>query len=331
MNEFPSSRRDLLAGGLVTATAATAGCLGVFVREESNRGASASELELDLTREEGPLHESYVVDGDDPPEDWADGALTAAIAGAEFTTRYRKPFHARAEDPVYARHDGTYYELGSVIVDEVTERRPILRLSIVEEATDTSATSAENLPEGDRNAVRVAHMAARARDNVGGIPHGLVQRGGYVYRDPTTVEESVLLAGDGPGLIEYRDRVHEVSVARERFHEPVYRATAERVAESPERMEAILRARFVDARFDRDDLSDGARDVFRDATTETGHAESHPYSDGYAELLTAMHKRPYLDGNVEKDAGRLDGRGTILVDGEYLDYWLAFVGASSDD
>lgn len=327
------SRRELLAGGLTVAFAGFAGCLGVFGdRNDGDESSATGRLEFALHRVDGPLHEARVVSADDPPDSWADGAFEAAVADDRFTTQYRKPFFARADDPVYARHDGAYYELDSVIVDEVAETRPVLRLSFVDEdAAESSVVDADSLPGADRDAVRVAHMAARARGNPGGYPVGLVQRGGYVYRRPVGIDESRLLADDGPEYVRYRDRVHAVSVQRERFHEPVYRATAERLAERAERMEAILRAHFVAARFGADDVSADARELLQEAMGSERYAETHPYSDAYVEVLRAMDKRPYVDGNVRKDGGGFDGTGMLRYDGTYYDYILHFSGPTTAD
>jgi hypothetical protein len=152
-----------------------------------------------------------------------------------------------------------------------------------------------------------------------------VQRGGAVYPRTPPVEASALLAEDGPGYVSYRDTVYAVSTSEEVFYDPVYRATAERVADSPGRMEAVLRARFVDARVDRDALSTDARDVLHEATGPEPYREAPPFSSGYRELLTAMHKRPYLDGNIEKDAGEFEPSGTIRYDGAYYEYRLTFL------
>ncbi|MFW5917281.1 MAG: hypothetical protein ACOCRD_02600, partial [Halorubrum sp.] len=189
---------------------------------------------------------------------------------------------------------------------------------------ETDAAAERSLPEGDRRAVEIAHFSARARGNSGGVPVGLVERGGYVYRDEDAIEASALLAADGPSRVEFRDAVYRVEVTRERFYEPVYRAVAEPVAESPERMEAILRAREVGARIDRDDLSADAREVV-EAARYGGYEESHPYSDGYAEVIRAFHERPYLDGNVRKDAAWSEsGSEKVRYEDRYYDYRLRF-------
>jgi hypothetical protein len=289
------------------------------------------------------LHESRVTDLAATEVPWDEAAFEAARNGERYTTQYHSPFHADSDDPVYVLSAGTYYECGSVVVDEVTTTHPVLRLYGVDDATGPAtegATATDSgsepvpageLPEGDRRAVRVAHMAARARDNVGGAPWGLVQRGGYVFRNDEAVAASELLTADGPAQVTYREIVYDVEVTEETFHEPVYRATIEPVADSPGEMEAVLRATFLDARFGREDLSGDARDVLREAeTADGGYAETHPYSAGYEEVLRALHARAYVDGNIEKDArGRHDGRRMLRYDGKYFDYTLRF--RSSDD
>jgi hypothetical protein len=236
------------------------------------------------------------------------------------------------------------------VVDEAETTRPVLRLfeadtdsddepgtdgdganaAETDEAERNQTVETEQLPEVDATAVRIAHLAARARDNPGGVPWGLVQRGGYVYRDDARVDESELLADDGPSHVRYRHRRYAVDVSRERFHEPVYRATVEPVADSPGRMEAILRAKFVDARISSDGLSPDARDVLRRARSD-GYRESHPYSGAFESVLREAHRRAYLDGNVEKDAGvDRSGRRLLRYDGVYYDYRLRFVSGESD-
>lgn len=319
-DEIP--RRGFLAAVAAGGTAALAGC-----GSASGDSTPARELTLTLSREDGPLRENHVVqlpadEGDLP---WDVAAFEAARDGEAYTTEFREPFFSDPEDPVYVLREGTYYRCGSVVVDEVTATRPVLRLYDVESRTATpneDPVDASALSKADQRAVRVAHMAARARDNVGGVPWGLVQRGGAVLR---AENDSAFLAADGPDQVSYRETVYAVEVTEETFYGPVYRATVEPVAGSPERMESILRAQFVDAYLSRDDLSRDARDILREAETE-GYAESHPYSAAYEEVLRAMHARAYVDGNIRKDAGgRHDGRPMLRYDGSYFDYHLRFL------
>ncbi|QCC47562.1 hypothetical protein [Halobellus limi] len=343
----PSRRRVL--GSLATAAlAASAGCLGVFDRSGADDGGRV--LELMLTRRGSTLRENFVVDLGETRPEWDEAAFEATLDGEEYTTQYRKPFYSTPDDPKYAESGGTYYRLGSVVVDEVETTRPVLRLYSAEpsaeaetaddDAGDAGADSngggagdgadaegvvdAGQLPEADATAVHVAHLAARARGNTGGAPWGLVQRGGYVYRDETAVETSELLADDAPAFVRYRDRRYRAEVSRERFYEPVYRATVEPVATSPEEMERVLRAGHLEARVSRSDLSSEAREIFR-AAERDGYSESRPYSDAYEAVLRAIHRRPYLDGNVEKDAGVDPDEPRLIRYGDvYYEAWLQF-------
>jgi hypothetical protein len=322
------SRRGFLAA-VTAGVTATAGCAGVLDSADGagsgGTGGDGRTLSLELSREDGPLREQFVVDLAETRAPDDEAAFEAALAGEAYTTRYRRPFFSTPEDPEYVAHEGTYYRLGSVVVDEVSTTHPVLRLRSLGGPDDDTVegVAAETLPAADQRAVRVAHMAARARGNVGGGPQGLIERGGYVYRDGDAVEASDLLADDGPDRVSYRERTYTVETTTERFHEPVYRATAEPVADSPERLEAILRAKFVDARFAREDRSQAARDVLREAEAG-GYAESHPYSEGFREVLRALHARAYIDGNIQKDAGVERGRRIVLYDGTYFDYYLGF-------
>ncbi len=327
------SRRRLLAGGLAAVAGTIAGCLdGSVTGGPANDGDADRVLSLSLSDAGETLRDGAVVDPAETDTRWDDGAFAAARRGETHTTQFRTPFFSTPDDPTYAVHEGTYYRLSSVVVDEAAATRPVLRLFGVEdpETDEPEAADAEALPEGDRRAVEIAHFAARARDNAGGMPVGLVERGGYVYRDEEAVDASALLADDGPSRVTYRDIVYRVAVARERFYEPVYRAVAEPVAESPAEMEAILRARTVGARIDGDDLSADALEVI-EAARHDGYEESHPYSDGYAEVLRAFHERPYLDGDVRNDGGVSEsGADRIRYEDRYYDYRLRFLPAGDE-
>lgn len=323
------SRRQALASGLVGVVTASAGCASPGNGDEVPDQDSKRALRLTLSRQEGPLRDSFVVDLPETRSEEDERAFRTALAGETYTTQSHPPFRASPKDPVYTRHEGTYYELGSVVVDETTVTRPVLRLFESEKGASeaSSATAAADLPPPDQHAVKVAHFAARARGNEGGVPWGLVQRGGYVYRRQEAIEASTLLGEDAPGHVRYRKTTYEVEIAHETFHEPVYKATVVPVTESPERMEAILRAKFVDARFTREDLSADARDVIASARSD-GYSETHPYSEGFQEVLRHLHKRAYIDGNVRKDAGvRDDGRQMLSYDDVYYDYQLRFLTA----
>jgi hypothetical protein len=320
------NRRQFLAAGATAGLLSLAGCLGALDGDGPNDGGR--RLQLVLSDAATPLRSGYVVDVDDADRPRAGEAFEAALAGESYTTRGRTPFGARPDDPTYTRHEGTYYRLGSVVVNERAVTHPVVRLTDVADAGTADAPDAavaETFSEADQRVVHVAHMAARARGNVGGVPWGLVRRGGYVFRDDDAAAESRLVGSDAPSHVIYHDTVFELDVRRERFHEPVYRATVEPVAESPERVEAILRAKFVDARLSGGDLSAEARSILRDAQGE-GYAESHPYSEPYRRVQTELGARAYLDGNVEKDAYVEDpGVGMALYDGSYYRYRLRFL------
>ncbi|TKX75478.1 hypothetical protein EXE46_03265 [Halorubrum sp. GN11_10-6_MGM] len=345
MDGLVSSRRRFLAGAVAGGLGAVAGCLGTGDGGEPS-GGDGSALRLSLSRVDGSLRDRYVRDRDDPPERWDEAALDAALADERYTIRGREPFFASADDPTYVLDGETYYELGSVVVDEVAETYPVLRLFAVDggdDSTDDGDSTADgdggsavdagedgDLPEADRRAVRIAHFAARARGNVGGYPVGLVERGGYAYRSPSARDDSALLAGDGPDRVVFRDTTYRVDIEHERFHEAVYRPTAEAVAGSPDRMEAILRARLVGPRVAPDDLSPEARRIVERAAAEE-YSETHPYSDAYVELLRAIDARHFIDGNIRKDGGLgVDSEEMIRYGEAYYERYLRLSEASDD-
>ena len=313
-----------LAAGLV----GTAGCLEFGGDSESTEAETT--LTLSLTEADRPLRDRYVHEHGEIDDRWDERALDAALSGTQYTTQHRKPFFASSDDPAYVIHEGTYYQLGSVIVDEVSETHPVLRLF---EADDTTAISVDgseegNLPEADQHAVQIAHMAARARGNVGGFPSGLVQRGGYVYRHEVARNESKLLDGDGPDHVTFRGTTYAVEITKEQFHEAVYRPTAEPVAEGSERMEAILKATFVGPRISAADLSSEARQIISEARAED-YSERYPFSNAYEELLRALDKRTYIDGNIQKDAGvHANEKKLIQYEDAYYEHLIRFTDNS---
>jgi len=324
------TRRGLLAAGATAGLVSLSGCLDAIDDGSGplDDGDGGRQLQLVLSAAPTPLRSGYVVDFAETERPDDRDAFEAALAGERYTTRYRTPFGTRPDDPKYARHEGTYYRLGSVVVNERAVTHPVVRLSPVAEAGASDAPDAvvaETLSEADRTAVHVAHMAARARGTEGGAPWGQVQRGGFVFRDDEAAAESRFVGADAPSHIIYHATVYEIDVRRERFYEPVYRATVDPVTESPERMEAILRAKFVDARLESDSLSGPARSLLRDARGE-GYEETHPFSETFLAVLTRLHARAYLDGNVEKDAYVEDpGIGMARYDGSYYRYRLRFI------
>ena len=103
---------------------------------------------------------------------------------------------------------------------------------------------------------------------------------------------------------------------------PRMRRVHERDADGEEEMEAVLRTVYVDSRIDPDSLTGDEHQIVREARGE-GYEESHPFSDAFESLLEALHRRAFIDGNIEKDAGIDRNRGDVLKYGdEYFDYRL---------
>lgn len=323
-----ASRRTVLAASAAIAASTVGGCLETLTGESN----SSRTLTLRLSSWDGSLRDRYVADLDETRMLWDEEAFAATLDGEQYTTTYREPFFAR-DQPKYTEHDGTYYELGSVVVDETIHTHPLLRLETVGRTSEMDSipdhVSQSELPEGDRRAVQIAYMAARARGNEGGVPWGLVERDGYVYRDEEAVQDSSLLGDSGPSHVEYRDRIYAVEVTREEFREPVYRATVEPVTDDETDMETILRARLVDADIERNSLSAEAQSVLREAQHD-GYGESHPYSSAFETVLQKLDEWAYIDGNVEKD-GSVTPREQSIVryDDRYFDYRLEFTDADT--
>lgn len=326
---MPSSsftrRRVLTLGGLSLA-AAFGGC------SQSIPGSDEPprELALSLSPMGGPLRERYVVDLADTSPPWDEKAFDAALDGSTHTTQGHAPFPTRGdEEPTYARRNGTYYHLDSLVVGEETTEHPVLRLFEVGRADDLETppdrVPHSSLPAADRHAVQIAYFVARARGG-GGVPWNLVERGGYVYRNEDAIAASELLSDSGPSHVEYREVIYDVSIASETFHEAIYRADVDPVADSKSEIETILRASILDARLEREDLSAAERDVLARATSDS-YRESHPYSEAFRSLLKKLDHRAHLDGDVESDAGVEPPlhRWHLLYDDRYFAYTLRFV------
>ncbi|MDS0297940.1 hypothetical protein NDI76_04225 [Halogeometricum sp. S1BR25-6] len=324
-----TSRRRLLALVGVVGLSAASGCSN---RLSEAAGDDPATLTFHLYGRTSTLRERYVEDLNETRAPWDEEAFAAAVNGTEYTTQYRKPFPTSG--PVWAELNGTYYRLDEVVVGEEEVTHPVLRLSEagrVDDADESTYVERDDLPEVDQRAVQIAYMAARARGNAGGVPWGLVQRGGSVYRDDDAANRSELLADDGPARVAHRDRIWRVEVARETFHEAVYRPDADPVADSETGIEEAIRGRLVGARIDPETLSAAEREVFRRARGE-GYTAEHPFPDAVVSVLKRMNERAYIDGNVTKDGGANDypPRDLLRYGNAYYEYRLDLTEAEEE-
>lgn len=326
MPSIRSPRRTLLVGCAALAGGFLSGCTSGPSADDSSSG---STLRFQMHRIGDSLIDRHVVDLEATRIPWDEEAFQAAIDGSDYTTRYHRPFPVRdGDEPAYARHEGVYYRLDSIVVGEEQVTRPVLRLYRVGRQGDSTElpdfTPNGALPAVDKRAIEIAHMAARARGNEGGYPVGLVERGGYVYRSEDRERRSRLLTEDGPSHVGYRDTVYRVDVTGETFYEPIYRPDVDPVAESEDEMDALLRGAVVDNRINPGSLTRDERGIVGRARSG-GYEESHPFSDPFVSLLEALDRRAYIDGNIERDAGLDSARGDVLKYGEdYYDYHVRF-------
>jgi hypothetical protein len=315
------------------------GGLGIPVLAGCSDGLNqqtASALGLELQKLDSPLRDQYLQDLNETRPPYDEVAFREALAGNEsYTTQFRKPFRTRDGEPSYTKHNGTYYHLDSYVVDTERVSRPVLRLHTVGDVDELSNlpsyVNQSSLPDADDHAVRIAHMAARARGNEGGGPGEIIQRGGYVYRGSKIIDESRLLRDDGPSHVRYRDRIYRVNVTREAFREPIYSPDVDPVAESAQQLERAVQGAIVDTYLERSELSQEQRSILREAQSDTSYEADFPLSDPAAELLRKMNQRAYIDGNVEGDALDTDRYYTLLYDGEYYRYTLRIITTGSDD
>ncbi|ADQ68133.1 hypothetical protein C499_15535 [Halogeometricum borinquense DSM 11551] len=336
MRSNRSSRRRVLAVAGTIGVSAVSGCTNRISTLADDLGSNSSRqsnatITFRLTGRTSTLRERYVKDLNETRVPWDEDALAAAVNGTPYTTQFTEPFVTR--EPTWAKHNGTYYHLDEVVVGEEKVTQPVLRLRDEGRIENGEADAPKHvekgtLPESDQKAVEVAYMAARARGNIGGVPWGLVQRGGYVYRNAETAKASELLDGDGPDYVAYRGHVWQVETQRETFYEAVYRPDVEPVAETADEIEEVLRGRLVGARIDPESLSQSERDVFREA--QNGYTAEHPFPEAFVSILKRLDERAYIDGNVTKDAGTQDypEHDVIRYGDEYFEYRLRLDEAS---
>lgn len=321
------SRRQVLSAAGLLGAATLSGC------SRLGTDSPSALLTLELYAEKNTLRNLYVYDLTETQPPWDETAFRAALNGSEYTLQYRHPFPSGIEEPAYARHNGTYYRLDAIVVDEAQAIRPVLRLHRVGRTDELGSIPdhlpSSDLPDADRHAVQIAILAARARDNRGGVPWELVQRGGYVYRDPDGIANSTILGSHSPAHVEYRDIIWRIETTRETFYEPVYRPDVDPVTTSESELEAILRARLVDTRLDPNALSTEELELLRTAMGE-GLTASPPFSPPLKSLLRKMGHRPYLDGNITNDADVGQVRNRFLKYGDtYYRYRLTLEEAEA--
>jgi hypothetical protein len=132
------NRREFLGAGAAAALPSLSGCLDTIGGGDGND----RRLQLVLAEASTPLRSGYLL-GFAETERPRDGeAFEAALADGTDTTQHRAPFGSRPDDPKYVRHEGTYYRLGSVVMNERAVTHPVVRLSPVADAGASDAPDA---------------------------------------------------------------------------------------------------------------------------------------------------------------------------------------------
>jgi hypothetical protein len=196
----------------------------------------------------------------------------------------------------HTERDGVYYLLRSAIVGQRAVERPALRLSWVgdSEADDTpTATPLQSIPDADRNPVKIAYFAARAREHGGGgAPWEVIERGGYVYR--RDVGGSELVPESEHDHVRMNGTVLRVEPATVTVHDPVYETDARPIADSVAGFVDAVEAAELDARLDAGELEGEARHILSRAGADAGYEEGTPLSDAYERVLRKLRLRELL-------------------------------------
>ncbi|MFB6170887.1 MAG: hypothetical protein ABEJ23_00010 [Haloarculaceae archaeon] len=309
-----STRRTVLAAVGSAGAAALAGCADLGSRSRRSYALDVDRLDHPI----GAYARWQPDDGTDHP--WAAerrAAWEAAVTGERYTTYGYPPL----PDEEYTEREGRYYRLHVDVTGSERIERSVLRLRWVGRAedADVDAVPYEGLPPLDRRAVVPAYVAARARENGGGAPWAVVERGGAVYRHLDDAE-SELAPTPGHAYVAVHGTVLAVEVSQERLVEPAYTATATQVADSPAAFERVADAALVDVRLAPRDLSAAARDLLVRTVGGDAYREETPLSEAYRDLLAALDLRELLALSPDACRGEVRNDRYLRFDGDYHRY-----------
>ncbi|MFD1644102.1 hypothetical protein [Haloarchaeobius litoreus] len=309
---MPCSRRSLLQrAGTVAGLAATvgAGCLSF---------GSASGYRLVPQDVDGTLADEFLVD--DPvavraetridydtgtKENWlAELFETGSVTAVQWPLVRPDDWGAETRPrPTFLRHDDAYHEVTTDRTRQVERERWLFAVQRADEEPPDSATVAGEpfgLSDRDREILQAALDAVYA-DNDGflGEPDvdGLQPVQYHRDVDPGTSE----LVPEPPfDYVDYAGDTYRVVVEQRTVTVPERTFAVEQVASSRDALDSYADETVPDARFDRDALSEAARDVL-DAAVESDpgsrYHEEPPLSDGLATVLDRLgigdDLRPY--------------------------------------
>lgn len=293
------SRRRLLAGTGVVATAALAGCPVVGGRRYSLESRPENGAEPTELFEWRPASNAVHYERADAERLADELRETGSVDSVEIPLVEPRGTGESGYRPAYTEHEGTHYRV-RVTGEPVTVQRWVVWMEPLDEVpagVDPVRSPLENRSEFD---ARVLERAIdRARSSMfGGDDHAAkpAYDRGFVFFEPLDPEDSDLIP-DPPfeyARVEFDDHF-EPEEATLRLHvdtEDVettrYTHELEAVAEDRSAFVEHLRAEHVAASFQRDELSTAERDVLASSRALTGYDEAGSLSSAFESVLAAL-------------------------------------------
>lgn len=306
---LPSRREALRAVG-TTALVGLAGCAtnGVLDSEQESRAYTLNVESIDIP----PVEDArYEADTDGLFGRSAQNALADVLPDGRHTTYGFRP----VPDDAYVEHDGTYFQLATVVTGRKEMERTLVRVDpVARDDVPADALLVEGLDRPVARVVKILHANTQSGGRTGGST--LLRGDAYVVRRPAEREGrlgSGALDGRVVTMTDSGAFAYRLAVTRERITETAYTTLAVEVASSREQFREVVFGSRIDAELAPADLSPDTRECLTSAISRDEYSETEPLSDGYVALLSALGLRG-VDAAV-------NGK-RLWYDGEYYRYGL---------
>jgi len=280
----PTRRRALQFVGSTTLTA-VAGCSAADPFGDDD-AAPEYTLTVDSVDASPVEHALYEPDDDALFGDPARAALDAILPDGRYTTYGYEPL----PNDAYVTHEGTYYQLATVVTGRRAMDRTLVRLDPVpDEQVPEDAVLIDSLNRPSARALKILHSYTRTDGETSTAD--LLRGDAYVLRRPAE-RESRLATGELDGRVvtmtEGGAWAYRVRVARERIVETAQTALAIEVADSREGFREVVFGSRIDAELAPESLSAAVRDRLDRAIARETYAETAPLSEPFDILLDRL-------------------------------------------
>lgn len=305
MTDPLSRRRVLQLTGTVPLVTLTGCTSSVF-------GSSGNQPEYTLnidTIEASPVeHALYEPSDDDLFGQPAQTALEEILPTGRYTTYGYTPL----PDDAYAEHDGTYYQMETVVTGRKDVKRTVVQVSPVkEENIPDDAILIDSLKRPSARVLKILHAYTRSdgKTSTADLLHG----DAYVLRRPTE-RNSRLATGDLNGRVvtmtESGVWAYRVHVTQDVITEPAYTAMAIPIAESREAFREVVFGSRIDSELSPENVSQKAQRILEEAIEKGQYAETVPLSTGFETILDLLNVN-------DSDSQVVNGRLLWYDDGYY--------------